>query len=270
MQINFNTATFKDFEKIPGFNAVKRASKFGEFLNFMRANDHLNYRLVNVTGCRPETEIITPYSNGQPVNVVSLVSNDYLNLTQHPKFKAASIAAIEEFGTGSGASPLIGGHLSYHDTLERKIAAYFGRTEDCAVTFTTGYTANSATLLSLLVEGDAAIVDSAVHSNVYEGLKNATTKSFPHNDMETLERNLKFFEGKHDTILIIVDGVYSQVGDIAPLDTVHQLARKYNALVMVDDAHGIGLLGKTGRLMDQDLVVLGEKAYIKGKLSGYL
>jgi glycine C-acetyltransferase len=170
MQINFNNATFKNLKKIPGFNAVQRASKFGEFLNLIRANDHLNYRLVNVTGCKPETVIITPYSNGQPVNVVSLVSNDYLNLTPHPKVKAASIAAIEEFGTGSGASPLIGGHLSYHDSLEKKIAAFFGRTEDCAVTFTTGYTSNSATLLSFLVEGDAAIVDSAVHTSVYEGL----------------------------------------------------------------------------------------------------
>jgi glycine C-acetyltransferase len=277
MQINFNTATFKDFEKIPGFNAVQRASKFGEFLNFMRANDHLNYRLVNVTGCRPETEIITPYSNGQPVNVVSLVSNDYLNLTQHPKVKAASIAAIEEFGTGSGASPLIGGHLSYHHTLEKRIAEFFGRTEDCAVTFTTGYTANSATLLSLLVDGDAAIVDSAVHTSVYEGLKNATTKSFPHNDMEALERNLKFFEGKHDTILIIVDGVYSQDGDIAPLDTVHHLAKKYNALVMVDDAHGIGVLGKTGRgaLEDFDLlekvdIITGTFSKTFGHIGGYV
>lgn len=149
MEIDFVQATFKDFKNIPEVNAFERAEKFNEFLDYMKDNGHLNYRLVTSTGCSPEMEIETPLSHGRPARYVCFVSNDYLNFSQHPAVKAATIEAIEKYGTGSGASPLIGGHFSYHQELEEKIATFFHRSADSATTFTTGYTANSATLLSL-------------------------------------------------------------------------------------------------------------------------
>lgn len=276
MQIDFTKATFKDFENIPGVDAFERAAKFNEFLEFMSHNGHLNYRLVTHSGCAPEMEIITPISHGKPASYVCFVSNDYLNFSQHPKVKAATIAAIEKFGTGSGASPLIGGHFSYHQQLEEKIASFFHRSVDSATTFTTGYTANSATLLSLLKKEDIAIVDMAVHTSVFEGLLNTNSKTFLHNNVESLEHILKTVKDSYRTKLVVIDGVYSQDGDVAPLDQILQLVRKYKAYLMVDDAHGIGVLGNSGRgaietfgLLDQVDIITGTFSKTFGSIGGY-
>ncbi|RAJ28323.1 aminotransferase class I/II-fold pyridoxal phosphate-dependent enzyme [Pedobacter cryoconitis] len=264
--MDFATATFKNFENIEGHDIYARATVFGNFLQYMKDNGHMNYRLQNFSGCGPEMCVKTSiHQNG--FDYVSFVSNDYLGFTQHPKVKAAAIQGITDFGTGAGASPLIGGHFSYHEILEEKIAAFFKRGKDSSVIYTTGYTANSATLMSLLQKEDLAIVDMAVHASIYEGCILTNTKTFLHNHMESLERILKAARTQYRTKLVIVDGVYSQDGDIAPLREIISLARQYGAYVMVDDAHGTGVLGATGRGALEQLDLLHEVDLISGTFS---
>lgn len=243
MQMNYEKLSFRDFENIPGMDAWERAKAFDGYLNYLEGLGHLNYRLKAITGCRPE---ITLERNGiEASRYVSMVSNDYLGFTQHPKVITAAIDGIREFGTGAGASPAIGGHFYFHEALENKVAAFFRK--ESAITYTTGYTANSATLQCLLRKEDIAILDMAVHASVYEGCQLTNVKRFPHNDLEALERILSQTKGAYRTRLVVIDGVYSQDGDLAPLSAIINLVKAYDAFLMVDDAHGTGVLGKTGR-----------------------
>ena len=243
MEINYLTASFKDFENIPGLDIFQRAGEFDRYLDYLQANGRLNYRFVTHSGCLPEVEVAVP---GQGVRkMVGLVSNDYLGFTQHPKVKAAAIAAIEHYGTGAGASPAIGGHFLFHEQLEQKMAAFFRR--ESGIVYTTGYTANSATLQCLLKKEDIAILDMGVHASVMEGCQLTNVKRFLHNDLGDLERILIASKDSYRTRLVVIDGVYSQDGDLAPLSDIVRLVRQYGAFLMIDDAHGTGVIGKTGR-----------------------
>src|SRR5690606_15253859 len=261
--MNFDRLTFKDFENIPGMDLAERSKIFKQYLTYMGFDDYQSYRVVGKSGCNSEMKLDSLFGE----RFISYVSNDYLGFTQHPEIKASAIRGIEEYGTGAGASPLIGGFFDYHRLLEKKIAAFFGREDDCSVIYTTGYTANSASLQCLLQKEDLAIVDMAVHASVHEGCLLTNKKTFMHNDMESLERILKNTEGLYRTRMIIVDGVYSQDGDIAPLDQIVALSKKYNVYLMVDDAHGIGVLGKTGRGALEDLGLLSEVDLLTGTFS---
>lgn len=264
MEIEFSTASFKDFENVDGLDAWKRAALFQNYLNYLNDHGRLNYRLISSSGCGPEMDIITK-DHSQPRKMVSFVSNDYLGFTQHPEIKAAVIACIQEFGSGAGASPAIGGQFSYHEELEKKIAAFFGR--ESAIIYTTGYTANSATLMSLLQKEDIAIVDMAVHASVYEGCQLTNMKVFLHNRMDLLERTLKLSRDSYRTKMVIVDGVYSQDGDIAPLDQILELCLYYGAYLAIDDAHGVGVVGATGRGAMEMYGILQEADIITGTFS---
>ncbi len=191
---------------------TQRAELFYEFLEYLKSNGHVNYRLKNNSSCN---SVMNVNIDNTSKDYISFVSNDYLGFTQHPKVKQAAIDGIMKYGTGAGASPLIGGHFSYHDDLEKKIATFFGRKDGEAVIFTTGYTANSATLQILLQKEDIAIIDMAVHTSVKEGCVFTNSKTFPHNNLEALEQILIRSQDKFRTKLVIIDGVYSQDGDIS-------------------------------------------------------
>lgn len=264
--IDFNKASFKDFENIPNLDSFQMAKAFEAFTNYMEVEGHMNYNFVTHNGCGPEVMVTAPFQK-KSKSCVSLVSNDYLNFTQHPKVKAAAIDGIQKYGTGSGASPLIGGRHEYHVALENKLASFFNRTYGSAMVYTTGYTANSATLLALLKNNDCAIVDMAVHASVYEGLLETHVKRFPHNNLDYLERILSNTQSKYTTRIVIIDGVYSQDGDLAKLDEIYNLTKHYNAFLMVDDAHGIGVLGKNGRGVIEQFNLLDKIDIISGTLS---
>lgn len=264
MKIEFSKASFKDFENITGMDAWKRAALFQHYLDYLDENGRLNYRLVSVTGCGPEMDIITK-EHPNPRSCISFVSNDYLGFTQHPAIKAAIIESIQKFGSGAGASPAIGGQFSYHEELEKKIAAFFKR--ESAIIYTTGYTANSATLMSLLQKEDIAIADMAVHASVYEGCQLTNLKVFLHNRLDVLERILQESKDKYRTKMVIVDGVYSQDGDMAPLIDILQLCRHYGAYLAVDDAHGVGVIGETGRGAMEKYNILQQVDLITGTFS---
>lgn len=244
MKIDFEKASFKDFENIEGQDIYATAFEFEKYLNFLRANDHLNYRIESLSPVGPEMNLLLP-GDEHPTLCVCLVSNDYLGFSQHPKVKAAVIKGVEMFGAGSGASPAIGGHFVYHRQLEKKIAEFYKN--EGAILYTTGYTANSATLQCLLRKEDIAILDMGVHASVYEGCLTTNVKTFLHNNLEMLELILKNAQTRYRTKMVVVDGVYSQDGDLAHLDRIAELAHRYGACLAVDDAHGIGVVGDTGR-----------------------
>lgn len=279
--INFERASFKDFESIAGQDVYQTAREFVEYLDFLRSNGHLNYRIESLSPVGPEMNLILP-GDSHPTWCVCLVSNDYLGFSQHPLVKAAVIKGIEMFGTGSGASPAIGGHFVYHEQLERKIAGFYKRKD--AILYTTGYTANSATLQCFLhkdehdaQKSDIAILDMNVHASVYEGALTTTVKTFLHNDLNMLEHVLKNAQDKYRTKMVVIDGVYSQDGDIAPIAAIADLTHRYGAYLVVDDAHGIGVVGDTGRgvieldnAFDQVDIITGTFSKALGNIGGYV
>ncbi len=272
--LDFETATVKDFEDIPELDMYQRAAILYDFMRYSEEKGWMKYRKMNRSGCGPEIGVDTPEYNGKYVN---LVSNDYLGFTQHPRVIEAAIEGIKKYGTGAGASPMIGGFFEYHQEVEEKMAHFFHRPSGYALTYTTGYTANSATLQCLLQKEDIAITDMAVHASVYEGLTNTNKKRFIHNNLNYLEMILKDAQQKYRTKLVIIDGVYSQDGDLSHLKDILFLTHKYGGYLLVDDAHGIGIIGETGRgvgekdgVLDQIDIITGTFSKTFGSVGGYV
>ena len=178
--------------------------------------------------------------------VILLASNDYLGFCSHPKIKKKARDAIEKWGSGSGAARLINGNLTLFDELEKRLAA-FKNTED-ALVFSTGYMANAGLLSALGEKEDIIYSDELNHASIIDGcrLSRAKVKIYPHKDVKTLEFFLNQESGSHNRI-IVTDGVFSMDGDIAPVPELLLLAEKYDATLIIDDAHGTGTIGKTGK-----------------------
>jgi 8-amino-7-oxononanoate synthase len=178
---------------------------------------------------------------------VMLGSNNYLGLTADPRVKDAAQQALDQYGTALTGSRLMNGTIPMHLELEREIADWMG-TEDALVT-TTGYQANVAALSTLLVPGDTVIVDSGDHASIMDGIamSHARIRPFRHNRLKRLEELLERSVDDGGGVLVVVDGVYSMEGDVCDLATVVPLAKRYGARVMVDEAHGVGVLGEHGR-----------------------
>ena len=185
--------------------------------------------------------------NGYKHDVIMLGSNSYLNIQNNPKVLKASKKALERFGMGMGAVSNYAGISDLHRVLEEKIAKFYG-TED-AIVFPSGYGTNIGVISALCNSEDIIINDSANHASIFDGcqLSGAQIKIYPHRNMRYLEKILSKIPDNVTGRLIITDGVFSMDGDIAPLNEIVELAKKYNCKIMVDDAHGIGIVGKTGR-----------------------
>jgi glycine C-acetyltransferase len=179
--------------------------------------------------------------------VINLASNNYLGLTAHPKLREAAIEAIKTYGVGSGAVRTIAGTMKIHMELEEKIAR-FKNVEACVV-FQSGFTANAGTVSSILGREDFIISDELNHASIIDGarLSRAKVKVFRHKDMAHAEELLKEVAGEPGRKLLITDGVFSMDGDIGPVDKLCDLADQYGAIMMVDDAHASGVLGRNGR-----------------------
>jgi 8-amino-7-oxononanoate synthase len=181
--------------------------------------------------------------NGKKMIMVG--SNNYLGLTNHPKVKEAAINAIKKYGTGCAGSRFLNGTLDIHVQLEEKLAKFMRR--EAALIFSTGFQVNLGVISALVCKDDVVIIDKMDHASIVDGcrLSYGEVKRFRHNDMADLERILNGNNGRGK--LVVVDGVFSMEGDIIDLPAVTGLTKKYGARLMVDDAHGIGVLGKTGR-----------------------
>ena len=177
--------------------------------------------------------------------VINLASNNYLGLANHVEIVKAAKKAIETFGVGAGAGRTIVGNYSVHNELERILADFKGVEATCV--FNSGLAANYGTIPVLVGKDDEVFSDELNHASIIDGIRLSKAKInvYKHLDMNDLERHLKGSENKNK--LIITDGVFSMDGDLAPLPRIVELSKKYNAKVMVDDAHGDGVMGKSGR-----------------------
>lgn len=176
--------------------------------------------------------------------LILLSSNNYLGLTDHPKVKKAAIDAVSKYGTGAGGSRLTSGNTDLHDRLEEKIARFKGT--ESAIVFSTGYMANIGTIAAIMDKGDLILSDELNHASIIDGcrLSRADVRVYPHRDAAGMEKILK--SSRHRKKLIVTDGIFSMDGDIAPLPEIKDAAEKYDAMLMVDDAHATGVLGKHG------------------------
>lgn len=254
-----------DYYNIDNCDIYKRANIFNnEWIKNLKDFEHYHYRRESISGSGPLIHI-KKSGDKFATEMINLASNDYLNLTKHPKVISAGVDAIIKYGAGAGSVPLLGGTLDIHLELEKKIAEFKG-CED-AIIYTSGFGSNSSTLMSLLGEGDLAILDSLVHASIMDGCINTTTKTFLHNDCDSLEKILKRYSSKYRTKLIVVDGVYSMDGDIAKLDEIVSIAKKYNAYVMVDEAHATGVIGQTGKGTPEYFSLEGKVDIVAGTFS---
>ena len=209
--------------------------------------------------------------------IVLLGSNNYLGLSAHPEVIEAAKNALTEFGTGSSGSRLTTGNLNLYTKLERKIASL--KQTEAAIVFSSGYLANIGVIPALAVEGDLILSDELNHASIIDGcrLSKARKSIYLHSDLNHLEHLLKDASG-YQRRWIITDGIFSMDGDIAPLPDIYDLARQYDARLIVDDAHGLGVLGKKGSgtveyfglSENQDIIQTGTLSKAVGGLGGYV
>jgi glycine C-acetyltransferase len=179
-------------------------------------------------------------------SVVNLSSNNYLGLTTHPKLRAAALAAVEQYGAGSGSVRTIAGTMELHMELERRLATF--KKVEAVVVFQSGFAANAGTVSAILGKEDAIISDELNHASIIDGarLSRATIKVFPHKDVDATRKILKELPATQRK-LVITDGVFSMDGDLGSLPDLCTVAEEFGAIMMVDDAHASGVFGKNGR-----------------------
>ena len=179
--------------------------------------------------------------------VLNFCSNNYLGLADHPLLVEAARKALEEYGVGPGAVRTIAGTMDLHVQLDRRLAEFKG--VESAITFQSGFNANLGTIPALVGRGDAVFSDELNHASIIDGcrLSRAEIIRYNHCDPEDLHRVLKENRADYNRAMVISDGVFSMDGDVAPLDKIYEVAKDYDAILMVDDAHGEGVLGKGGR-----------------------
>ncbi len=208
--------------------------------------------------------------------LINLSSNNYLGLANDERLKAAAIRAVQEYGAGAGAVRPIIGNLSLHDELERRLAEFKG-TESVLV-FQSGFTANAGVIPTITDADDVILSDELNHASIIDGcrLSKAPVVRYRHKDMDALEDALRGAQQARMR-LVITDGVFSMDGDVAPLDQICALAERYDAAVMVDDAHGSGVMGKNGRgtayhfgVKDRVDIQLGTLSKAVGVVGGYI
>lgn len=223
-------------------------------------------------------------AQGAEVNVggrvlLNFSSNDYLGLANHPSLARAAGEALESFGTGSGASRLICGTSRPHEELERAIAR-FKKTE-AALSFSTGYAAAVGVIPAIVGSDDVVILDKLCHASLVDGarLSGATIRVFPHNNLEKLRSHLEWARREHplSRVLVVVESVYSMDGDLAPLADIVSLKEHHGAWLMVDEAHGVGVLGAKGQgladllgLTDRIELQMGTLGKALGSAGAYL
>ncbi|MDT8395395.1 MAG: pyridoxal phosphate-dependent aminotransferase family protein [bacterium] len=207
--------------------------------------------------------------------VVMCGSNNYLGLTSDPRVKEAAVDAIRKYGTGCAGSRFLNGTLDIHVQLEEKLAAFFRK--EGALVYATGYQTNLGVLSALVTRGDIALSDRQNHASIVDGLRlgYGDIRKFKHNDVKDLDRNLESLRDKNK--LVVVDGVFSMEGDITPLDGIAGLRKKHEFGIMVDDAHGVGVLGATGRgtaeqfgLEDEVDIIMGTYSKSLATIGGFV
>ena len=263
-----NEATTESlYEPPPESNDItEKARFFYPKLLDIQQKGHYTYRRTLASASQHRVTTVDP-ATGDKRDMLMFASNNYLGLSTHPRVVEAAQKAVVDYGYGTGSVALLSGTSDVHRRLEQKIAEFY-RCES-AVVFPTGYQANVGTIQAILGADDVAISDMYAHASLIDGVKlsEGTLKYFQHNDMAHLEQTLKrasrFFKGK----LIMVDGVFSMDGDVAPLDEIQKLAKAYGASVLVDEAHALGMIGASGRGSAEQFGLEGQIDLTIGTLS---
>jgi len=208
--------------------------------------------------------------------VLNLSSNNYLGLADHPKIKEVAIKALQRYGAGAGASRLVSGDMAPHRELESRLARFKG--SEAALLFNSGYHANLGIITALVGRGDVILSDRLNHASIIDAaiLSRATVKRYLHRNMDTLERLLVEHRQSRRR-LIVTDGLFSMDGDLAPMKEIVKLAKRYDAIVMVDDAHATGTLGERGRgslehhaIKSDEIIQMGTLGKAIGSFGGFV
>lgn len=247
---------------------------FDKFKKFTRADDLRGagaYYFFRTMESPQDPEVLL---SGR--KMIMLGSNNYLGLTNHPKVKEAAIEAIRRYGTGCAGSRFLNGTLDIHVQLEERLASFMRK--EAAITFSTGFQTNLGALSALVGKDDVAFIDKADHASIIDGcrLSFGDVKKFRHNDPSDLERVISLTPENRGK-LVVVDGVFSMEGDIIDLPAVAGICREHGARLMVDDAHGIGVLGAGGRgtaehfgLEDEVDIIMGTYSKSLASIGGFV
>lgn len=247
---------------------------------FDKCKNFVAYKEIEQAGLYPYFQPISSEQGTEVIingrKILMLGSNSYLGLTVHPKVKQAAIDAIKKYGTGCAGSRFLNGTLDIHLELEEKLAKFTKKEK--AVLFSTGFQANLGAIAGLVGKDEYVIIDKADHASIVDGTKLSfgEVRRFLHNDMQSLEKTLESI-GRDASKLIVVDGVYSMDGDIANLPEIIKLKKRYNARVMVDDAHAFGVIGENGsgtashfNLTEETDIIMGTFSKSFASLGGFI
>ncbi|MBF0557447.1 MAG: pyridoxal phosphate-dependent aminotransferase family protein [Nitrospirae bacterium] len=245
----------------------EKCSRFTTARDLQRAGLYPFFRVIESA---QDPEVVL---NGKKMIMVG--SNNYLGLTNHPKVKEAALEAVRKYGTGCAGSRFLNGTLDIHVKLEEKLARFMRK--EAALIFSTGFQVNLGVISAIVGKDDVVIIDKMDHASIVDGCKLSygEVRRFKHNDMTDLTR--VFGENNGRGKMLVVDGVFSMEGDICELPEAVKIARNFGARVMVDDAHGIGVLGKTGRgtaehfgMEDQVDLIMGTYSKSLASIGGFI
>jgi 8-amino-7-oxononanoate synthase len=235
----------------------EKCSQLHPVVELMNSGFHAYYRVLQSA---PDAEVVV-----EGRRMIMLGSNNYLGLAADPRVKRAAIEAVETWGAGTTGARVLNGTLELHTDVEKRLARFLRR--DAAIFFTSGYMANLGVISALAGRGDCVVVDRHAHASIVDGAKlsYAEVKRFRHNDVKDLERVLEACgeSGK----LVAIDGIYSMTGEIAPLPRIVDACRRHGARLVVDDAHGLGVLGREGRGTAEHFALEHETDVIVGTTS---
>jgi glycine C-acetyltransferase len=224
----------------------QRTRQFSVFLEQLKADEHYSYQRVCLTAMDREVVIHDPFTQ-RPKKMLMFASNNYLGLGNHPYVKKAVQDIVNDYGVGVGGPPLLNGYSCLMESLEEKLADFKGTAS--AIIFPAGFMTNLGAISALAQKNDLVLHDQLSHASLHAALELSAAKDqrFPHNDVEQLEHLLIENKSKYATVFAAMEGIYSMDGDHAPLDRMIPVCKKHDAFVLLDDAHGIGVLGANGR-----------------------
>ncbi|MDQ7793945.1 MAG: aminotransferase class I/II-fold pyridoxal phosphate-dependent enzyme [bacterium] len=255
-----------DFYALPDADIFAKTRPFHAFIQDLKAQGHFQYRRT-LLGPSANRVTVWDEEQGRRREMIMMASNNYLGLTTHPRVIEAAERACREYGAGAGSVSLLAGTLELHRRLEERLAA-FKACED-AIIFPAGYSANVGCVMGLAREGDLVVNDILNHASIMDGcrLSSATVKAFPHGNVGALDRLLARARDRYAGKLVIVDGVFSMDGDIAPLPKLIEVCRRHGARLMIDEAHATGVIGPNGRGTPAHHRVEGQVDLVAGTLS---
>jgi len=264
--INSNDYTLADFAAGGDRDLFAKTRPCLAFIEDMKVKGTYTYRRALLGQCEKQI-LVLDSPNGNPRRMIMMASNNYLGLSTRPEVKAAAEQAIRTHGTGMAGAPLLNGTFQLLTELEERLATFVQTDE--AMVFPTGYSANVGIISGLMRKDDIVLVDRLDHASIIDGctLAQCEFRSFRHNDARQLEVLLKRYDGSRNGKLVVVDGVFSMEGDLADLPAIVQVAKKYGAKVMVDEAHALGVLGKHGAGSVEHFGLQGEVDIIMGTFS---